>query len=164
MLDTQDILWINNNVREDGGDKFQFDLNVGHSIEDEILLTIKKKYPLCYKIKGYFKGYDIYCPETSMGIEVKSDQKSQYTGNVLLEIEFDGKPSALSTTTATYWVFILDKENIVWIKPSDIKKLITEQNLQKRTFTSKGDTKKKTAYFLPVEILKTSKYSSLKKR
>ena len=55
-------------------------------------------------IDGYCKEWDIYIPELDEGVEVKSDQKSKHTGNIVIEIEFNGKPSALATTKAKYWV------------------------------------------------------------
>ena len=46
----------------------------------------------------YYKEYDIFVPELNIGIEVKSDEKSKYTSNIVIEIEFNNKPSALSTS------------------------------------------------------------------
>ena len=57
-------------------------------------------------MEGYFKDYDIYVPEINKSIEVKSDEKSKYTNNIVVEVEFNGKPSALSTSKADYWVLV----------------------------------------------------------
>ena len=71
---------------------FYADLKDGKQTENDVLSIIKKKYPKSYIIEGYFKDYDIYIPEKDMGIEVKKDVKSQETGNLVIEVEFNGKP------------------------------------------------------------------------
>ena len=81
---------------------FKESLSIGHSAEDAVCAKINKKYPKAHVMEGYCKGYDIYVPETGKKVEVKQDKKSNYTGNIVVEIEFNGKPSALSTTEADY--------------------------------------------------------------
>ena len=78
------------------------------------------------------------------------------TGNYVIEIEFDGKPSALTTTKAEYWV-IYDGECYIWIKPSRLKALISiygEGRLAR--FIGKGDSKYKKAYLMPKEIISSN--------
>ena len=69
---------------------FAQDLKEGKAIESIVLDLIKIKYPAATIINGYFPGYDIWIPEIHKSIEVKSDQKSQYTGNILIEVCFFG--------------------------------------------------------------------------
>ena len=136
---------------------FYESLESGKEIERLVLSTIKKKYPTAYIIEGYYKYYDIFIPEKNIGVEVKRDEKSKYTGNIVVEIEFDGKPSALSTTRADYWVFY-DGECYIWIEPDKLRSIcpIFEEI---RTFVGKGDTKEKNAYLMPKNIIK--EYSCL---
>ena len=136
---------------------FYESLESGKEIERLVLSTIKKKYPTPYIIEGYYKYYDIFIPEKNIGVEVKRDEKSKYTGNIVVEIEFDGKPSALSTTRADYWVFY-DGECYIWIEPDKLRSIcpIFEEI---RTFVGKGDTKEKKAYLMPKNIIK--EYSCL---
>ena len=135
---------------------FQDDLIVGEQLELRILKKIQKRYPQAKKIEGYFKGYDLYVPEIGLRIEVKQDKKSQHTGNYVIEIEYDGKPSALSTTEADYWV-IYDGPCEIWTTPWRIKKAVL--GLPVREFTGKGDDKPKRAYLCPTEkIKKTAEY------
>ena len=89
---------------------FKEDLLVGQEVEALVLERIKKKYPKAYSIEGYCKEYDIWIPELNYGIEVKQDAKSNYTGNIVIEIEMFNKPSALITTKAKYWVFYDQKK------------------------------------------------------
>ncbi len=73
-------------------DTFKRDLGRGEQIEQHVLSILRKTYPKAYKVEGYFKGYDLFVPEVSTSIEVKSDEKSKYTGNIVVEVEFNGKP------------------------------------------------------------------------
>lgn len=117
----------------------------GKQIEELILSMIKPKYPKAHIIDGYFKDYDIYIPEKGFGVEVKCDEKSKYTRNLVIEVEFDGKESALSTTKAEYWVFYTGEE-IIWIEPQVLKDIVLSYQL--RTFIGKGDTKFKKAHLV----------------
>jgi len=131
---------------------FKRDLAVGKYHENYVLNIIKSKYNQAYIIDGYFKDYDIYVPELNFGVEVKSDKKSKYTNNIVIEIEFNSKPSALSTTKAKYWV-IYDGYKYKWFLTERIKECIKENNLKYCEFTGKGDTKSKKAYLINKELL-----------
>ena len=113
---------------------------------------MKEKYPKSYIQKGYCKDWDIYIPELKIGVEVKSDKKSMHTGNIVIEIEFDNKPSALSTTKAKWWV-IYDGLQYNWFMVNNIKKCIRENNLTYKKFIGRGDTKQKKAYLIKKELL-----------
>ena len=90
--------------------------------------------------------------EISKSIEVKSDEKSKYTGNIVVEIEFNGKPSALSTTEADYWVW-WDGHSLTWFTVDLIKRCIKETNPPLCKFVGKGDSKQKKAYLIKKEVL-----------
>ena len=130
---------------------FKEDLEAGKVIEEYILKRIQEKYPQAKLMEGYFKEYDIMIPEINKTVEVKSDVKSLETGNYVVEIAFEGKESALSTTTADWWVFY-DSECEVWIKPELIWQAV--KGLPMRDFVGKGDEKAKTAYLCPKEHIK----------
>ncbi len=133
-------------------DTFSRDLSRGEQIEHKVLSVIQKTYPKAYKIEGYFKGYDLFVPEISKSIEVKSDEKSKYTGNIVVEIEFNGKPSALSTTEADYWVW-WDGYSLTWFTVDLIKRCIEETSPPLCKFVGKGDSKQKKAYLIKKEVL-----------
>jgi hypothetical protein len=80
---------------------FYQDLERGIDVEYKALAMIQKKYP-CATIIHAYKGYDIWIPELHKSIEVKYDPMSNETGNIVVEIEMNGKASALITTTADY--------------------------------------------------------------
>tara|TARA_Y100001973_G_scaffold40875_1_gene61087 strand:- start:970 stop:1398 length:429 start_codon:yes stop_codon:yes gene_type:complete len=130
---------------------FSEDLKAGKEIEEFILSIIQKKYPKAKIMEGYFKEYDIIIPEINKTVEVKSDVKSLETGNYVVEVAFDGKPSALSTTTADYWVFY-DSESLVWITPQNIWRAV--KGFPLREFVGKGDEKSKNAYLCPKEHIR----------
>ncbi len=140
---------------------FQDDLKAGEEIEKIVLNKIRtgdtplfgEAFPDAYKVEGYFKGYDLFVPEIEVRIEVKQDKKSQHTGNYVIEVEYGGKPSALATTKADYWVF-WDGECWIWTTVWRIKKAV--RGLPLREFTGKGDDKPKKAYLCPKEKIKNS--------
>lgn len=131
---------------------FKRDLARGKYHENYILNIVKSKYGQAHIIDGYFKDYDIYVPEVKFGIEVKSDEKSKYTNNIVIEIEFNSKPSALSTTKAKYWV-IYDGYDYNWFLTNRIKDCIKDNKLIYVEFIGKGDTKSKKAYLIKKEML-----------
>ena len=131
---------------------FHRDLKIGKKYEQVVLDSVKEKYPQAYIEDGYCKDWDIYIPELKLGVEVKSDKKSMHTGNIVIEIEFNNKPSALSTTKAKYWV-IYDGYDYNWFLVNDIKRCIEENKLRYATFIGKGDLHSKKAYLIKKELL-----------
>ncbi|MAG26274.1 hypothetical protein CMI47_12045 [Candidatus Pacearchaeota archaeon] len=138
-------------TNKQAGKNFKDSLNIGHRSEDAVCAKIKKKYPKAHVMEGYCKGYDIYVPETKKKIEVKQDKKSNYTGNIVVEIEFNGKPSALSTTEADYWVFD-DGEIYIWITPETLRQVV--EPFKPVKFVGNGDNKEKLAYLIKKDIIK----------
>jgi len=131
---------------------FEDDLSIGKHYEMEVLRKIQQRYPLAYCVDGYCKDWDIYVPELEIGIEVKSDQKSKYTGNIVIEFEYNHKPSALATTKAAYWVFF-DGNVYGWFTPQIIKTCITDNGLDYYIFKGNGDEHYKKAYLINKEML-----------
>ncbi len=131
---------------------FRKDLARGIEVEDLVLQRIQSKYPNAYRIDGYCKDYDLWIPEINQGIEVKYDPMSNQTGNIVVEVEMFGKPSALMTTKASHWIFYDDKI-FVAIKPSEIKECIKENNLRTVKFTGRGDQHSKIAYLINKQLL-----------
>ena len=126
---------------------FELALQRGKDVEREVLEIIQKKYPLAFGIEGKCKAYDLFVPEISAGVEVKSDQMSNETGNIVIEISFGGVPSALMTTRAAFWV-IVTVDDMIWITPNRIKDCIIETDQDLRTFVGSGDSVAKDAYLV----------------
>jgi len=136
--------------------QFKEDLSTGEHIELKVLQSIRQKYPKAYKIEGYFKDFDLYIPEIEKSVEVKYDYKAKETGNIVVELTFNGKPSALLTTKADFWVFVLH-DRYIWTTPENIKKSIGIHGKDPARFKGRGDIHYKLAWLIPIkEIEKTS--------
>lgn len=123
----------------------------GDIIEDVVVEIINQKYPQAHTTKhlGKFSDYDIYIPEIEDGIEVKGDYMSAETGNLVVEVEMNGKLSALSVTKAKYWVFV-EGYRLIWLTPLDIYRFIEQDYSYNRvSFIGNGDNVAKYAYLLP---------------
>lgn len=127
------------------------DLERGKEIERKALDIVRKKYP-CAALINAFQGYDIWVPELHQSIEVKYDPKSNETGNIVIETEMNGKLSALSTSTADFWLFY-DDHVFVMMKKMDIINCIFKHQLRTVEFVGKGDTASKKAFLIKKEIL-----------
>ena len=139
---------------KDSNSVFQNDLQIGEISQNKILDIIKKKYPKAYQQEGYFKEYDIMIPEINKTVEVKQDKKSNFTGNIVVEVEMPlGKPSALSVTKADFWVFD-DGEYYMWWTPKALKELV--KPLKSTVFTGRGDNTPKKAYLVRKHMIKNN--------
>lgn len=131
-------------------DTFDRDLNEGIKVEEKHLSIIQQKYPDAYRVKGYCKEWDIFIPSKNIGIEIKSDKASQKYGNIVVEINFNNKPSALSTTKSKYWIFDTGLKSIT-VEVNDLKNLVKQ--FKTRHFTARGDTKQKEAYLIKQKFI-----------
>ena len=132
---------------------FVKDLARGKLIEETILNLIKKKYPCAVLIDGSFKDYDLFIPETNRTVEIKGDYKSCETGNILIELRMFGKPSALLTTKADYWLIYTGQE-FLWTTPIKIIECIIVNNINSRELLGFGDSETKIACLIPINIFK----------
>ena len=130
---------------------FQADLERGINVELKALEMIQKIYP-CATLVNAYKGYDIWIPELHKSVEVKYDPMSNQTGNIVIEIEMNGKASALITTTADYWLFY-DDNVFVMMKPMSITNCIFLNKLQYVEFVGEGDKASKKAFLVPKDVL-----------
>jgi len=131
---------------------FSRDLARGQKVERIVLDIVKAKYPDAYLMEGYCKEWDIFIPSEDKGVEVKYDPMSQKTGNIVIEIEYNKKPSALSTTKSYRWVIHTGKEMII-TTPDRIRKAIDDNNLRTVKFTGPGDPHSKLAYLVKKHML-----------
>lgn len=130
---------------------FSADLQRGQEVEEKVVQLLKTKYPSCSLIDK-FKGYDVWIPELSLGVEVKFDPMSNKTGNIVIEYEMNGKQSALMTTKAKLWVFY-DGYKFCWLSPKDIIRCIFDSKLTHVVFTGKGDSVSKKAFLVKKDVL-----------
>ena len=126
----------------------------GDIIESEVLKLINRHFPKAYidNTGQANSDRDIYIPEKEIGIEVKGDYKSKETGNIVIEVEFNGKPSALSVTKSDYWVFV-DGERLIWLTPLNIYRFLEQNEYRRTSFVGSGDSVAKFAYLVSHEDL-----------
>lgn len=137
---------------------FEEDLRKGKSIEHEVRDWLARSYPSAYVTKGYCKEWDIVIPEKDKTVEVKCDEKSHETGNFLIEIEFNGEPSALSTTKADVWIHV-DRDYYYVVNTEILRYLVErEWDYTPARFVGSGDKWEKRAYLIPVEEFIYSPY------
>jgi hypothetical protein len=130
---------------------FAADLERGLEVERKVLKIIQKKYPQAHIVTA-LKEYDIWIPEIEKGIEVKYDPMSCKTGNIVIEFEMNGKPSALMATGADWWIFY-DGEVVFSLTPREITQVIFNKMLTYRMFTGIGDMFAKKAFLVPKDWL-----------
>jgi len=131
---------------------FKDDLETGLAWEAKYLDSIREKYPQAYRVEGKFKGYDIYVPETEMAIEVKYDAESVNTGNIVIEVEMNGKPSGLTTTRADFWL-VATPHDYCYISASRLMRLILRHGIRQVEFTGPGDSSSKKAYLVKKDLI-----------
>ena len=136
---------------------FKRDLAKGKLVEAKHLAVIQEKYPDARIIDGYCKEWDIWIESAGFGIEVKSDTASQKYGNIAVEVEMGGKPSALSTTKAKYWIFDTGIHTM-YVDVNDLKKLVSNPKFSsypffRPNFIAKGDSLSKAIYFIPQKFI-----------
>jgi len=131
---------------------FESQLAIGLEEEKKFLTLLKHRYPHTLKIEGSFKEFDFYLPDINSSVELKTDKKSNYTGNFVVETYHYGKPSGISTTTADFWVFN-DGEEYLWITPDQIKNIILIEGINQVRFVGNGDTVQKRAYLVPKALI-----------
>tara|TARA_Y100001972_G_C7486412_1_gene246936 strand:- start:53 stop:502 length:450 start_codon:yes stop_codon:yes gene_type:complete len=141
--------------------QFRESLDQGKVTERYVLSGIQKKYPKAYMIDGYCKEYDIVIPELSKTVEVKQDQKSNFTGNYVIEIFMYGKPSGLLASKADYWIFS-DGKKLTWTTRDIIKDTILLGGYNLVDFVGKGDTEPKKAYLIPKKDIEKSALKVIK--
>jgi hypothetical protein len=129
---------------------FKKDLEFGNIYEKKALDYFKYTK---YKIKeGYYKEYDIKLKlesGKSERIEVKCDRLAHKTNNIVIEYEYNNKPSGISTTRADKWIYFIHNTNKVFIIPVDELKNIIKTS---KTING-GDNKLSKMYLLSMSLL-----------
>jgi hypothetical protein len=144
----------------DSQDSFKKDLAVGNLIEEVVLRRIKSKYPCAIRIVSKCSLYDIWIPEIGKSVEVKYDNKSSETKNIIVEVWMYNKPSGLLSSSADYWVFC-DKDTFLWITLNKLKELVILSKERWVDLTFKGDTNSKRVYFIKRSLIEENAITTL---
>jgi len=84
---------------------FTADLEFGHKYEDIFISHCLKNPVGLDRPVGKFSGYDFAV--NGIRYEVKADRQTYKTGNFCIETACNGKPSGLSMTQATHYVYFV---------------------------------------------------------
>lgn len=127
---------------------FKSDLAFGHKYEDIFIEKVLKNPPNLERPAGKFSGYDFALGDERY--EVKADRQTHKTGNFCIESHCGGKPSGISITQATRYVYFVVYPDgwydIYNIPKDDILKMIIAQK-HERTMWG-GDNKKSHFYLI----------------
>ena len=85
--------------------------------------------------------------EYNLKFEIKRDRMAKKTGNVTVEIECNGKPSALSVTEAQVWVYSID-EDYWWVLTDDLKAYLNDESY-KHKIVMGGDGNRSKLLLIP---------------
>ena len=101
-------------------------------------------------LNGEVKALDILVGR----LEVKTDFMAHKTGNLAIEIQSHGKDSGLITSTAKWWLFLIQiphKQPMMLIIAKDRLTQLALQHLHKNHFVMGGDGKKSKLVLIPVQ-------------
>ena len=103
---------------------FLTDLRFSRVAEEAILEQIRK-LPIPEE-DSYLVANKTCDVEVKLKIEIKRDRRSLETGNVIVEIGYNGNPSGLSTTEASVWIWCLGEKDYWFCWTEDLKEYIGE--------------------------------------
>lgn len=128
------------------------DLARGDKVEEEWYQKLFSIFKQCQKTFGVDSRFDISVPELDTTIEIKLDEKSQDTGNIVVEYHHN-KPSGILTSEADVWLFATGKEDI-WITRKNILKMILIEELKPTSFTGPEDRHPKAVFLVPIDVVR----------
>lgn len=115
---------------------------------------------------GLFKTLDDqYRGESSIGVEVKADNRAADTGNLYIEVDEKSNqknsnfiPSGINKTDNTRWfAFVIDnRTNIIFLDASKVHDLIATQALR---YVSENFHNTSHGYLLNINTMRSNKYS-----
>ena len=85
-------------------------------------------------------------------IEVKTDFLASITGNIAVEYESRGKPSGLSVTKASHWVFVIPNKIAIFVETNQLKEIAREY-YKKGSIRSGGDLDSSRLILIPIKEL-----------
>ena len=132
------------------------DLAKGDKVEEEWYQKLHGIFQQCAKTFGKDSRFDIEVPELDTTIEIKLDEKSLETGNIVIEYHHN-KPSGILTSEADVWLFSTGEEEI-WVTRKNIVKMLLIEELKPASFTGPEDRHPKAVFLVPIDVVRS--YSS----
>lgn len=89
---------------------FKTDLAAGHEIEKKFVEILQKRNPLSHIhiVEWYHPGWDVemkWPDGIPVTFEIKYDRMVEKTGNIALEVSFNGNPSGVHNSKAHYIIY-----------------------------------------------------------
>lgn len=111
-----------------GNYNFQLDLANAKETEKAAVKKLEKWLEIESVTFNDDYKYDflIKLPASSRTYEVKEDLMCGQTGNTVIEYEYRGKPSGISTTEADFWIYKFD-DGFYQISVDKLRKVISDQ-------------------------------------
>lgn len=127
---------------------FKKDLVDGQAAEEEVAQRLIALLDLCADDieRCTSKGYDLKVISKNWTFEVKNDLMAHQTGNVAIEYESRGKPTALGATTADFWVYKFAGRFFAF-RTATLKRKLFEEKTYFKAVTG-GDAGSNTKMFL----------------
>ena len=126
---------------------FDRDLQTGQRGEARVLSLLRQAGFKCEQRGGYWPEYDLIA---AAKIEVKTDNRAIETGKLFIETSSGGRPSGLSTTTATGWAFVVGDDSYL-IATNKLREL--SALYPKKRFALDAI---KTGHLIPLSVLRQS--------
>ena len=95
-------------------------------------------------------GFDRYDLLVVMRLEVKNDLQAAKTGNIAIEVRYDGKPSGIMTTGADRYAVVVG-DTAYLMRTVQLRSLISSGNFPERPA---GDGKRAQVRLVPLETLR----------
>ena len=117
-------------------------------------LRTEKGCPTAYKREGFVKECDYEVPELKCKMELKTDLRSNDTGNLFIEVNFNKSPSGIMTSSSKYWL-ISDGKVIRMFKKKELFDMHQSKQYQTRNFNNYGNIA--LGMILPIEDISESR-------
>ena len=134
---------------------FERDLATGEEGERfvaDVLLDLRPDYTL-KGIGEKAKGYDLRFARPGKSdalVECKRDRQGHETGFVFVEHMCSGKKSGLTTSTATQWVFLVEREGVFLVGVERLRAAVRRVG----TYRTGGDGRRAAGHLLPLRTLR----------
>ena len=86
-------------------------------------------------------------------VEVKFDRMANITGNLFVEVYYNGKASGISTTKANYWIFKIEEKSYALIVSTDKLKELCRIVHQIDGLVKGGDNNTSDGVLIPIKLI-----------
>lgn len=95
-------------------------------------------------------GEESFDLQLQCNIEVKHDLRARETGNVAIEVEYNGAASGIKTSQAAWWAIVVDDEAHL-VKSDELLRLVMQG---RHKVVAAGDGQRSRVALVPIEDLR----------